>query len=647
MRTRIFDGRRLAVLLAGLAVSLVCSSALAMTGSEHIAKMASNPNLWPAPGRDLSLTRYSPLEQINTDNVAHLQMIWSQSSSTLRGHEGQPLVVMVDGKPMMYTVSAWPNIVQALDLSNPDHPVQVWKYVKKTNRDSRAVAKACCDVVNRGAIYAKGHLVFATLDGYIISLDARTGEEEWIHDIAQSEQGETVTTAPIIAGNHVIIGYSGNEFGARGAVFSFNLKTGEREWMCYNNGPPEEVCMTESTNSEVPMHGTLETYRGVNEYPEGEYKRGGGTVWGWYSYDPELDLVYLGTGNPGTWSPSYRCKFDSEKKCATSGLQDNKWSMSITARDPDTGELVWAYQMTPFDQWDYDGINGNILVSMDIGGEKNRPVLVHFDRNGFAYVLDRRTGELLRAHNYVTVNWAKKISMKDDRPVRVLKHAPFEVGVTTQVCPSAMGGKDQQPVSVDLQNPAIFYVPTNNWCMEYTPTERTHTEQGQLYVFAKVYMYPEVPGVSGRLKKFNVKTGETIWNIPDPYPNWSGTMNTAGGLVFYGSLGGHFRAVSKKTGEVLWSRKLGSGIIGNPITYKIDGKQYVSIYAGIGGWIGLPIAAGLDLDDKYGAIGATAMAKATGLKHVPQGHGLYTFRLIYPDKDGPLGPPEPQVQPEH
>ncbi len=644
MSIRIFGKRRLSLFVTGITLCLLGGSALAMTASEQIAKEAQNPDLWPSAGRDLSLTRHSTLKQINTDNVDHLQMVWAQSSSTLRGHEGQPIVVDVDGTPMMYIVSAWPNIVQALDLSDPDHPVQVWSYEKETNRNASAVPHACCDVVNRGLVYAKGSIVFATLDGYLISLNAKTGEENWVTKFADPDKGQTVTAVPVVANNKLIIGYSGNEFGVRGAVFAFGLKDGKQVWHCFNNGSAKDACMTENTNKDVPKHGTLKTYRGVNEYPKDEYKRGGGTIWGWGSYDPKLNLVYFGTGNPGTWSPSYRCKFDSAEKCATSGKQDNKWSLSITARNADTGELVWAYQMTPFDQWDYDGINETILVSMDIDGQKDRPVLVHFDRNGFAYVLDRRDGKLLRAHKYVTVNWAKKIDVGGtDRPVRVIKHSPFEVGKTVQACPSAMGGKDQQPASVDPNDPKFFYVPTNNWCMEDTPQERTSTQQGNVYVFANVYMYEEVPGVAGRLKKFNVDTGKTAWDIPDKYPNWSGTMVTDGGLVFYGSLGGDFRAVDRKTGEVVWSRKLGSGIIGNPITYKIDGKQYVSVYAGIGGWIGLPITAGLDLNDKYGAIGATAMAKATGLKHVPQGQGLYTFRLF--GTEG-LGNVKPTVHPE-
>jgi PQQ-dependent dehydrogenase (methanol/ethanol family) len=282
--------------------------------------------------------------------------------------------------------------------------------------------------------------------------------------------------------------------------------------------------------------------------------------------------------------------------------------------------------MTPFDQWDYDGVNENILVDMKVDG-KDRKALVHFDRNGFAYVLDRTDGTLLRAHKYVTTDWAEKVDLKTGRPIKVREHSPLEVGRNVSACPSAMGGKDQQPCAVDPKDPAKFYCPTNNWCMELEPQERTHTQQGTVYVFANVFMFPEKPGVTGKVKKFDVLTGKADWEIPDPYPNWGGTMVTDGGLVFYGSLGGDFRAVDRNSGKVLWHRKLASGMIGNPITYKVKGKQYVSILAGIGGWIGVPVTAGLDLNDKFGAIGATAMTKAANLDKIPQAGTLFTFRV--------------------
>ncbi|HTO67282.1 MAG TPA: methanol/ethanol family PQQ-dependent dehydrogenase [Bradyrhizobium sp.] len=613
-----------AFLIAAGAVCCIATGARAGSDSE-IAAASKNPDLWPGMGQNLALNRHSDLAQINADNVNKLQMMWSQSTGALRGHEGQPIVIQIDGKPMMFFVSAWPNIVQALDLSDPDAPVQVWNYQKRTDRDLSAVPRACCDTVNRGLNYADGKIVFATLDGFVIALNAKTGKEEWVVKHAFPEHGETVTSAPLIADDKVIAGFGGDEFAARGRLVAYDLKSGKKLWSCDSTGTDKEVCLTPDTNKAHPEHGTYGHDIGVSSYPGDEWKRGGGSPWAWYSYDPDLKLVYASTGNPGNWSPSTRCGAKSHDEC-NDGKWDNKWSMTIFARKVDTGEVVWAYQMTPFDQWDYDGVNENILTDMTVDGTA-RKVLVHFDRNGFAYVLDRTDGTLLRANKFVTVNWAEKIDLKTGRPVKVAEHSPFAVGKNTQACPSAMGGKDQQPASVDPKEPNIFYVPTNNWCMEDEPQARTHTQQGTVYVFANVYMYPEKPGITGKLKKFDVLTGETVWEIPDPYPNWGGTLNTDGGLVFYGSLGGDFRAVDRKTGKVLWHRKLGSGIIGNPITYSINGHQYVSVFSGIGGWIGLPVTAGLDLTDKFGAIGATAMAKAANLDKIPMGGDLYTFRL--------------------
>jgi lanthanide-dependent methanol dehydrogenase len=616
---------------AATATALVAAvSPLARAGSdEETLKRIQDPSLWPAMGQNFGLDRHSDLREINKRNVASLQMQWSQSTGATRGHEGQPIVVEMSGKPMMFFESAWPNIVQALDLSDPDNPVQVWSYQKKTDRDLSAVPRACCDTVNRGINYADGKILMNTLDGWLIALDAKTGNEVWSIKRAFPEHGETVTNAPLIAADKVIVGFGGDEFAARGRLEAYDLKTGKLAWMYHSNGADEEVGVTPETNRKHPEYGTAGHNISLSSYPGDEWKRGGGSPWAWYSYDPELRLIYASTGNPGNWSPTTRCGEDTQEKC-NSGKWDNKWSMTIFARNVDTGKVVWAYQMTPFDQWDYDGVNENILVDMPNVDGKPRKTLVHFDRNGFAYVLARTDGTLLRAHKFVTVNWAEKIDLKTGRPVKVPEHSPFKIGVNTQACPSAMGGKDQQPASVDPKDPTMFYVPTNNWCMEDEPQERTSMQQGSVYVFANVYMYAEKPGILGRLKKFDVLTGKTAWQIPDPYPNWSGTLNTDGGLVFYGSLGGDFRAVDRDTGKVLWHRKLGSGVIGNPIAYRIKGHEYVSVFSGIGGWIGLPVTAGLDLDDKFGAIGATALTKAASLNRIPTGGALYTFRL--PDK---------------
>jgi PQQ-dependent dehydrogenase (methanol/ethanol family) len=611
-------------LLRICAVLALAGSCVAF-GDEVTDRAAKNPDLWTAPGADQSLTRHSRLKDINTTNASKLSFVWAQSSGTLRGHEGQPLVVDVGGTPMMYMESGWPNIVQALDLSDPDHPKQIWHYTKTTNRDESAVPRACCDTVNRGVSYADGKLVFGTLDGFVIALDAKTGKELWVVKHAYPEKGETITPVPLIAEGKVVIGFGGDEFAARGRLTAYELASGKKLWEFYATGKDSEIGLTKDSNKAHPEYGTAGKDIGVSSYPGDEWQRGGGAQWGWYSYDPELKLVYTSSGNPGLWSPSYRCKFKTHEEC-NNGTQDNKFSMAIFARKIDTGEVVWVYQMTPFDQWDYDGVNENMLEDATVDG-KMRKILIHFDRNGFAYVLDRVDGTLLRAHKYVTVNWAEKIDLKTGRPIKVKEHSPFGPNEMHQACPSAMGGKDQQPAAIDPSEPGIAYVPTNNWCMEDEPQERSHTQQGTVYVFANVYMYPEKPGVTGKFKKFNVLTGETVWEIPDPYPNWGGALVTDGGLAFYGSLNGDFRAVDRSNGKVLWQVHLGSGIIGNPITYKIAGKQYVSVWSGIGGWIGLPVTANLDLSDKYGAIGATAMTKAANLDKIPQGGTLYTFRI--------------------
>jgi PQQ-dependent dehydrogenase (methanol/ethanol family) len=618
--------RRVKFVYAVAALVTTCGAAMAATDAEQMARFKDG-NQWGAPAGNLNQTRYSTLKDINTTNVKDLSMIWAQSSGTLRGHEGQPLVIEnVGGKPMMFIESGWPNIVQALDLTDPDHPVQVWHYNKTSGRDESAVPRACCDTVNRGMSFAEGHLVFGTLDGYVISLDAATGKEQWVVKHAYPDKGETITPAPIIANDKVIIGFGGDEFAARGRVTAYNLADGKKVWECHSNGSDADVCMTKNTNKKHPEYGTFGKDLGIHTYPGDEWKRGGGAAWGWYAYDPALHLVYYGTGNPGLWSPQFRCAEPLTQENCNSGKFDNKWSMSIFARNVDTGEAEWIYQMTPFDQWDYDGINEVVLVDMNVDGAMKK-CLVHFDRNGFAYVLDRTDGTLLRANKYVTTNWADKIDMKTGRPVKVAEHSPLKAGVNTQACPSAMGGKDQQPVAVDPNDPTKFYVPTNNWCMELEPQERSHTQQGTVYVFANVYMYPEKPGVTGKFKKFDVVTGKTDWEIPDSFPNWGGALVTAGGLAFYGSLGGDFRAVDRASGKVLWSKKLGSGIIGNPIAYSVKGKEYISVWSGIGGWIGLPVTAGLDLNDKFGAIGATAMTKAANLASIPQGGTLYTFKV--------------------
>src|ERR1700684_3405631 len=312
------------------AILALGGSCAAVFGDE-VTDRAKDPNLWAAPGGDQANTRHSALKDINASNVGKLTMVWSQSSGTLRGHEGQPLVVVVGDTPMMYMESGWPNIIQALDLSDPDHPKEVWNYTKTTDRDASAVPRACCDTVNRGMSFADGKLVFGTLDGFVIALDAKTGKEVWVVKHAWPAHGETITPAPLIAEGKVIIGFGGDEFAARGRLDAYDLGTGKKGWEFYATGSDKDVGLTADSNKKHPEYGKAGQDLGIHGFPGDEWKRGGGAQWGFYSYDPELKLVYTSSGNPGLWSPSYRCGAKTHAEC-NSGKWDNKWSMSIFAR---------------------------------------------------------------------------------------------------------------------------------------------------------------------------------------------------------------------------------------------------------------------------------------------------------------------------
>ena len=286
--------------------------------------------------------------------------------------------------------------------------------------------------------------------------------------------------------------------------------------------------------------------------------------------------------------------------------------MTIFARNPDTGEAKWAYQMTPWDAWDYDGVNEHMLADLTIGGKKVK-ALVHFDRNGFGYTLDRTNGTLLVAEPFVYVNWAKWIDLKTGRPVEDPTKRTKQGEDTKDICPCAMGGKDQQPSAYSPQT-GLFYVPTNNMCMNYEGVEVKY-KAGAPYVGANVLMFPGPrAGDLGEFIAWDATTGKRVWTIKEPQPVWSGALATAGGVVFYATLDGWFKAVDAKTGAVLWKHKLASGSIGNPMTYVgPDGKQYVAIYSGLGGWFALPVAANLSPDDPYGALGAVGVAFGANL----------------------------------
>ena len=601
-------------LVAGLTILAASAQAQARSGKWTLNAPEGE---WWMTGRDYSLQRFSPLAQINTSNVANLKAAWTFSTGTLRGHEGNPLVV----GNVMYVHTSFPNNVYALDLSKEGAP-QIWKYAPNQSPD--AIPIACCDLVNRGTAYhPSGKIYIQLLQGELAAIDAKSGKELWKakhpdHSGAGVEangykQGATMTNAPIVIGDLVIAGISGGEFGVRGRVSAFDANTGKHVWTAYSTGPDSEVMIEGDANSNYASHKGKDL--GVSTWQGDEWKRGGGTTWGWYSYDPELNLLYYSVGNPGTWNPDQR-------------PGDNKWSMSMFARNPQTGKAKWVYQMTPHDEWDYDGVNENVLFEK--GGQK---LLAHFDRNGIAYTVDRTNGKVVVANAFGPINWAKNAGtgtpvegvVTTGVPVKDPKFGTSSKKNGEGICPAAIGFKDQQP-SAYSPITGLFYVPANHICMDYEGVEVKYTA-GQPYVGAIVRMFPGPGGNRGRFIAWDPMTGKQVWEIKENLAAYGGVLTTAGGVVFYGTMEGWLKAVDQKTGKVLWKFKTPSGIIGNPMTYKApDGKQYVAVLSGIGGWAGIGVAAGIGAEDPTAGLGALGAFGDAG-QFSTQGGVLTVFGL--------------------
>ncbi len=596
--------RTMMVGMAMLATATVSATARA---DAELDKLLANPANWAAQAGDYANHRYSELKQVNAGNVKNLQVAWTVSTGVLRGHEGSPLVI----GDTMFIHSPFPNKVIAINLKDQSFK---WKYEPK--QESNVVPVMCCDTVNRGLAYGDGKILLQQADTTLVALDAKTGKVMWSVKNGDPKVGETNTNAPHVFKDKVITGISGGEFGVRGRLIAYDLKTGKKVWTAWSTGPDNELLFDPATTmtwtdgkmAPVGKDSSIKTWKGD------QWKLGGGTTWGWYAYDPKLNLVYYGSGNPGTWNPAQR-------------PGDNKWSMTLFARDLDTGKAKWVYQMTPHDEWDYDGVNENVLADLNIKGRKV-PSLVHLDRNGFGYTLNRETGELLVAEKYdPTINWASRIDMKSGRPIVNAKYSPATTGPDVNVqgiCPSALGTKDQQPMSYDRKS-GIFLVPTNHVCMDYEPFQVEYTA-GQPYVGATLSMYatPKSHGGMGNFIAWDAAAGKILWSKPERFSVWSGALATAGDIAFYGTLEGYVKAVNIKDGKELWRFKTPSGIIGNVFTYQFEGKQYVGVYSGIGGWAGIGMAAGLEKPTEgLGAVGGYKdLAKYTEL-----GGTLFVFAL--------------------
>jgi PQQ-dependent dehydrogenase (methanol/ethanol family) len=582
--------------------ALLASAAFAVPAwsNDDVKKLSADPNQWVIQTGDYSNQRYSKLDQINRDNVKNLKVAWTFSTGVLRGHEGSPLVI----GNVMYVHTPFPNIVYALDLNN-DGKI-IWKYEPKQDPD--VIPVMCCDTVYRGVAYADGMIFLHQNDTTVVALDAKTGKEAWKVVNGDPKKGETNTATVLPVKDKIIVGISGAEFGVRGHTTAYDMKTGKKLWRAYSTGPDDEILVdpdkTMSLGKPVGKDSSLKTWNGD------QWKIGGGTSWGWYSYDPATNLFYYGTGNPSTWNPSQRAGPDGKPI-------DQKWSMTIFARDVDTGVAKWVYQMTPFDEWDFDGVNEMILADINVKGQP-RKALVHFDRNGIGYTLDRVTGELLVAEKFdPAVNWTTGVEMDKSkpnygRPAVVAAMSTFKDGKgqdvnTKGVCPAALGSKDQQPASYSPRT-GHFYVPTNHVCMDYEPFKISYTA-GQPYVGATLSMYP-APNSHGGMGNFiawDAGNGKIVWSKPEQFSVWSGALATAGGVVFYGTLEGYVKAVDEKDGKELYKFKTPSGIIGNFMTYTHNGKQYVAVLSGVGGWAGIGLAAGLTgPTEGLGAVGGYA-----------------------------------------
>jgi lanthanide-dependent methanol dehydrogenase len=572
--------------LLSAAVALSTSVVIAFAqGADGLDKTSQDPNQWVLPLGNYSGTRHSTLSQINARNAGKLKVAWTMSTGTLRGQEGQPLVV----GNMMYFESSYPNFVYAIDLDKVGQIV--WKFSPEQDKFSPSVA--CCDLVNKGVAYADGKILVTTLDTHVYALDAKTGKVVWSAQNGDPQLGQTMTIAPLVVHDKVIVGISGGEYGVRGHLSAYDLKSGKLVWRAYSVGTDQDALLDANktidaaTQQPVGKDSSIKTWRGE------DWKLGGGTTWGWYTYDPQLNLVYYGSGNPGTWNPSQR-------------PGDNKWSTTLFARNPDTGVAAWAYQMTPHDAWDYDGINESVLTDSVIDGN-TIPTLTHFDRNGFAYVMDRRNGKLLRANKFdSSTNWAKEIDLKSGRPVLNPDFVPTEDKNVKGICPAAQGAKNHQPASYDPKS-KLFYLGTNHICMDYQAFSVKY-RGGFPYVGATLSMFPAEGGnTRGRLIAFNQVTGETKWAVNEMFQVYSGPLTTDGGVLFYGTLDGWFKAVDQATGKVLYQFHAPSGIIGNPISYVHAGKQYVAVLTGVGGWAAIGLAEGLTKGSEgLGAVGLTA-----------------------------------------
>jgi len=600
------------VSFAALMTTAVITGSSMAYANDKLDQLSQSDDNWIMPGKDYHSDNYSKLTQINADNVKELKPAWTFSTGVLNGHEGAPLIV--DGT--MYIHTSFPNITFALDLDNPTRIL--WQDHPKQNPAARSVA--CCDLVNRGLAYWPGDektppLILKTLlDGHIEALNAKTGELVWKMENSDIKVGSTLTIAPYVVKDKVLVGSSGAELGVRGYVTAYDVHDGAQVWRAYATGPDKDLLLASDFNIHNPQFGQKNL--GTETWEGDAWKIGGGTNWGWYAYDPKTNLVYFGTGNPAPWNETMR-------------PGDNKWTMTIFARDADSGLAKFGYQKTPHDEWDYAGVNVMMLSEQKDKDGQMRSLLTHPDRNGIVYTLDRTNGALISANKIDdTVNEFKSVDLKTGQPIRDPEYGTRMDHQAKDVCPSAMGYHNQGHDSYDPTK-QLFYMGINHICMDWEPFMLPY-RAGQFFVGATLNMYPGPKGDRqnyeglGQVKAYNAITGKFKWEKMERFAAWGGTLATAGNLVFYGTLDGFIKARNSDTGELLWKFKIPSGAIGYPITYTRKGVQYVAIYYGVGGWPGVGLV--FDLQDPTAGLGAVGAFKQLA-NYTQMGGGVVVFSL--------------------
>jgi lanthanide-dependent methanol dehydrogenase len=583
----------------------IVSANLPADGNRAVPSPAASPaddGNWVMPGKDYAATRFSALNQITPANVSKLALNFTFSTATSHGYEAPPLVV----NGTMYLVTPFPNYLYALDLTKPGAPT---KWVFKPKPLAAAQGVACCDTVNRGAVYDSGKIFFNTLDGQTIAVDANSGQQVWRTQLGNIQKGETITMAPLVAGGKVLVGNSGGEMGVRGWIAALDEGSGKVAWKAFNTGPDKDVLIGPRLKPFYAMDQGKDL--GVKTWPPEAWKIGGATVWGWLSYDPETRLVFYGTSNPGPWNPDQR-------------PGDNKWSTGVFARDINTGEAVWYYQSSPHDLFDHDDINEIILADIPWNGAR-RAALLRPARNGFFYVHDRRTGQVLSATPYGYINSAKGVDLKTGRLIPVAAKEPKPSRVTRDICPAAPGAKDWNPSAFSPLT-GLVYIPHLNLCMDEGVMEANYIS-GTPYLGADAKMYAGPGGNRGVFTAWDPVNRRKVFEIKEDLPLWSPALATAGGLVFYGTMDGWFKAIDARNGKLLWQFKAGSGIIGQPISYRgPDGRQYIAVVAGVGGWAGAIVVGNMDPRDPTGALGFANAVKDLPMKSTAGGM-LYVFTL--------------------